>query len=339
MKKTLSKRFRLLIISLALFIAIVAVSAPVLAYYIRSSGKEETTYTPAEKASPSFTLNATESSVENVTISIPDRGYPVYVRAAIVITWLRRAECECTVTRCNTCPNPDCESCGEGETCEDCEDCKALKGCENCPNCSEEDCENCEGGCEDCLNCVVTCEDCEMCPNCDEDTPCETCENCTDCDGCQKFDECGVCKNCDNCIDREDCPRCNSDPDDDWDVYFAPITEGKEYELVTGSGAAGIWQARRNENDEKDDEFFYFSNPIQSSGKANPQRIITLSVPLIKSFILREIPFPPEEDIVMHVDVIVQTMQAIGRTDDDKDGDGLGEPAWQDAWGIDSMTP
>lgn len=86
-EKTSIKRFAPLLIILAVLVAAVAIVTPVTAYYIRTAGEVSGDYTAAESEDPSFTLSETKNSVSNVTITVPDEGYPVYVRAMIVVTW------------------------------------------------------------------------------------------------------------------------------------------------------------------------------------------------------------------------------------------------------------
>lgn len=61
----------------------------IFARYIKNSGKVTNTFTPAPSVTPTvveeFEPDKTEK--KNVKFQIGDTGYPVYVRAAIVITW------------------------------------------------------------------------------------------------------------------------------------------------------------------------------------------------------------------------------------------------------------
>lgn len=87
-EKTLIKRFIPLIIILALLIAVAAIAPFAIAYYTRSSGEDSTEYTPAEPADPSFTLGDGNNSVSGVAVTVPDEGYPVYVRASVTVNWV-----------------------------------------------------------------------------------------------------------------------------------------------------------------------------------------------------------------------------------------------------------
>lgn len=89
-EKPLIKRFAPLLVILAVLVALVAIITPVVAYYIRSAGEAKNDYTAAEPADPSFTLDGENSEIKNVAITVPDEGYPVYVRVAILVTWVRK---------------------------------------------------------------------------------------------------------------------------------------------------------------------------------------------------------------------------------------------------------
>lgn len=113
-EKPLIKRFAPLIVILAILVALIAVASTSLAYYIVTGGESGSEYTPAEPTDPSFTLDVdTQDKKENVRVTVEDKGYPVYVRVAIIITWQKPGEC------------PDPAGCG------DCSDCM----CEECPKC------------------------------------------------------------------------------------------------------------------------------------------------------------------------------------------------------------
>lgn len=85
--KSLLKRWIPILVVLVVLVAAAAVVSRVVAYYIRSTDEVEEDYTPAEAKDPSFELGSGTTEVTNVVISVPDEGYPVYVRAAIVVTW------------------------------------------------------------------------------------------------------------------------------------------------------------------------------------------------------------------------------------------------------------
>lgn len=327
-KKSLIKRFMPLLTTLLVLVLVIAVATPTIAYYIRTAGKVESEYTPAEPSAPSFTLSSDDREMSDVYVWVEDQGYPIFVRVAIIVNWLRLTDCTCTPPGCSSHTCADCGDCPDcEEECTDCtESCTGCEGCggvvcENCPDCGEGDCENCEGNCEDCPNCmeIITCEDCKNCPDCEEGD-CENCEeSCTGCMGCEQFDECGVCKDCENCVDRDECPRCNDDPDDDWDVFFAVPVEGNngDYTLVLGDSWTTV----------QDSDYYYCTSKVESRFPNDTSELIRLPV-LIKNFEFLEDAKPPVEGCILSVEIIVQTIQAIGSTD-------IGDiPAWQDAWGL-----
>lgn len=79
-----SKRFSSFLIAL-LVTALIPVS--VYAYFIRTSTIVKNVFIPAVSDNPEITETFSDNLKENVFISITDKGYPVYVRSAIVITW------------------------------------------------------------------------------------------------------------------------------------------------------------------------------------------------------------------------------------------------------------
>lgn len=346
--KSLIKRFKPLLIAILVFVLAVAVATPTIAYYIITGGKVQGDYQPGEPSPPIikeespnpviriFALDADNTTMKDVYISVPDYGYPVFVRVALLVTWLKPADCTCIQPVCGLHYCKGCEICGDDcdgldcEDCEGCEDCIIIPECENCP-----DCENCEdhekGDCEGCLLCnKVTCDDCENCPseNC---TECST--NCTDCEGCKNLSECGVCVDCSKCIEKEDCPACNDDPDDDYDIFFQipELGEEKDYTMALGkadeNSSAGSWVANA-QNSATNEVFYYYSIPVQSRGTAtNGSKPTQIATPLLTEFVfLSETAKPPMEGCILNVEIIVQTIQAIGYTDENDD------PAWKDAW-------
>lgn len=339
MKKPLTKRFRFLVIALALILVFAAIATPTLAYYIRVTGKVEESYDPGTPSNPEFgkpklrlIVTSTENTLENVQITVPDYGYSVYVRAAIVINWLKPADCTCTQLTCGTHYCTGCSICGDdcdGTECDDCEGCKnciIIPECDNCPDCDESCEDHADGNCTDCVLCnKVKCTDCENCPS--ED--CKDCKtSCTDCEGCKKSSDCDDCVDCSTCPDRKDCPKCNDDPDDDWDIFFALPAEGADadYTMSIGSGDDG-WVTS------DDTGFYYYKKRVLSDGHVTENKsTITIQTPLIEKFEFLETAKPPVEGCVLCIKLVIQTIQAIGYTDEDHDGDNLPEPAWQDAW-------
>lgn len=86
-QKSLIRRFLPLIIVLAVLITVAAVATPTIAYYLRKANDVEDEYTPAGTDVPSFQLTANNKTMNNVFVTAEDEGYPVYVRAVIVVTW------------------------------------------------------------------------------------------------------------------------------------------------------------------------------------------------------------------------------------------------------------
>ena len=89
-EKPMIKRIAPLLIVLAVLMVVVAVAAPTIARYIINANSDIDDggdYTPAESGDPSFSLGDEVNKMENVRIAVEDKGYPVYVRVAIIITW------------------------------------------------------------------------------------------------------------------------------------------------------------------------------------------------------------------------------------------------------------
>lgn len=368
--KSLIKRFLpLLTMMLALVLAI-AITTTTIAYYVITAGSEGSDYNPANPTDPSFTnptpsfrLYSDDNKMNDVYIYVPDQGYPVFVRAAIIITWQRYAPCTCNdPVYCEGCPDcpdceEDCEYCKDCDMdCPDCAACAARRACEKCEGCQEDGCDDCdeckEGDCSSCEGCLprAECEDCEYCPNCEED--CLNCEEgCSDCSGCaQKFVECkdceqckdGNCEDCTNCEnnctncagclaecgecandceDCEDCPKCNGDESDDYDVYFITPKVDTDYTITFGNN----WEISGN--------FYYYTLPVESIGDVSKNRTIKIDSPLISQFeFLKDDNSLSDEGWFLNVEIVVQTIQAIGYTDEDENGNEI--PAWQDAWGV-----
>lgn len=343
-----TKRILALVIALLVVLAI-GVATPVAAYYIMSVPKVEEDYNPGDPSDPSWTqptvqtqritfLSSTETSIENLYVQIPDQGYPVYVRVAVVVNWLKLADCTCASSGCNSSDTCICENCEDGcaDDCKTCvEGCTGSQDkicCEECPNCEEGVCVDCKE-CVDCLGCGgnIECEDCPDCPDC-EVNGCNDCtESCTGCKDCREpAQNCKNCKDCAGkvCVDCKECPLCNSDAQDDWDIIFPQPTLDQDYSLEIG----GTWEKRDSSG------FYYHRERIISGGDASQNAVITIdlgkSTPFIKAcerLSTAKLPIDIDglkvEDCVLRVELMVQTLQAIGSTDD-KD-----IPAWKDAWG------
>ena len=265
-------------------------------------------------------------------------------------------ECKDGCTNCNGCKDctgcvPEesdpCPDCGEGECegcwwdcehdesgeCTHCETCNQPKPCPNCPDCEEGDCDGCEGKCDGCLICdsCKRAEGCESCPDCEEED-CENCNgDCPDCENCEaELADCGICKkaDCENgkCwINNYDCPRCNLRTDDDWDIFFqVPVEgEGKDYKLELVGDGSWVKGGEAAENR------YYYTKAIGSTKEIG--KPLKIEVPAIKGIELLDSAKPPvDEDCLLHVQILVQTVQAIGYTDPDNDG--YEEHAWKDAW-------
>lgn len=78
-------RFSILLITIMVLAAIIAVS--VFAAYLRNSGEVKNTFKPADSVVPQINETFDKTVKENVYFEVGDTDYPVYVRAAIVITW------------------------------------------------------------------------------------------------------------------------------------------------------------------------------------------------------------------------------------------------------------
>lgn len=128
-EKPLTKRFAPWIIALVVLAALIVIATPTIAYYLleANSGAGGEEYFPAESGEPSFNLDFNNKEMKNVSITVEDNGYPVYVRVAIIITWQKPAECA----------NPaDCD-------CVDCTECvdnvaDETVGAMECPKCNGE---------------------------------------------------------------------------------------------------------------------------------------------------------------------------------------------------------
>lgn len=111
-EKPLIKRLLPFIVVLLALIVAAAIATPTIAYYIRSANEASQDYTPGESTDPSFgtgneqgstgpssgtgntdpsfQLGGDNKEVKDVSVYVPDDGYPVYVRVAILVTWVRK---------------------------------------------------------------------------------------------------------------------------------------------------------------------------------------------------------------------------------------------------------
>lgn len=74
------------ILLIAVLITSVA-AASVLALFLKSTDKVENTFTPAASTNPLINETFRNNLKENVSVEVTDKGYPVYIRCAIVVNW------------------------------------------------------------------------------------------------------------------------------------------------------------------------------------------------------------------------------------------------------------
>lgn len=84
-QRPMLKRIAPLLIVVAVLVAAAAVAVPTIAYYIQKSNALKSDYGPAKAGVPIVVMQG--GSVEGVTVKVEDEGYPVYVRAIVVINW------------------------------------------------------------------------------------------------------------------------------------------------------------------------------------------------------------------------------------------------------------
>lgn len=93
-EKTLTKRLAPLFITLVVLALVALIAAPTIAYYLINANDAGGDYTPAEPSNPSFNLDFNNNEMKDVSIEVEDKGYPVYVRVAIIITWQQSSDAE-----------------------------------------------------------------------------------------------------------------------------------------------------------------------------------------------------------------------------------------------------
>lgn len=98
-KKSIAKGHIILLVIVAFLVVAVAVATPTIAYYIRKANDVGGDVNLADSGKPtisgnlsivngsSFTFNKANDEVNNVSVKVEDKGYPVYVRAYVIITW------------------------------------------------------------------------------------------------------------------------------------------------------------------------------------------------------------------------------------------------------------
>ena len=100
--------------------------------------------------------------------------------------------------------------------------------------------------------------------------------------------------------------------EDDGLVYYKPV-EDDDYELILSDN--GAWEFNI-------DDGFYYCKEVINSGQYTPVLIDKC----------RQLKDAPAEGYTLSVEIIVQTVQAIGTTDAETYEDGT--PAYQDAWDL-----
>lgn len=81
------KRKKQLMIALIAVIVIAAFSVAVYARYVRTSNKAKNDFSPAHSVQPQVNESFENNIKENVSISVGNTDYPVYVRVALVFNW------------------------------------------------------------------------------------------------------------------------------------------------------------------------------------------------------------------------------------------------------------
>lgn len=126
-------------------------------------------------------------------------------------------------------------------------------------------------------------------------------------------------------------------------LYLKPIA-GTDYEFAYNSDD---WYAveLRDKKDKVITTYYYFIGS-DSNNEEDPTYLNGVvksggtTTTLITSFALTEDSKPPIEGYELNVEIIVQTVQAVGKTDEDENGENE-IPAWWDAWGLgkDPLNP
>ena len=89
-EKPMIKRLLPLLITLAVLAVVTAIAVPTIARYVinaNSDNDDGGDYIPAVPSDPSFKLDSNNKEMKNVSIAVEDKGYSVYVRVALIISW------------------------------------------------------------------------------------------------------------------------------------------------------------------------------------------------------------------------------------------------------------
>lgn len=82
------REHKILFSVLIVIVAIAVIVVSVYAKYLKNSNKVENTFAPAVSDIPEIQEQFEDRKVKkDVKIKVPDKGYPVYVRATIVVNW------------------------------------------------------------------------------------------------------------------------------------------------------------------------------------------------------------------------------------------------------------
>lgn len=83
-----SQKLKIWTAVLIVLVLLAAGTGGVYAYLSANSGPVSNTFTPETPVTPSAAVSTTGAGqTYNVTVNVPDAGYAVYVRAAVVVTW------------------------------------------------------------------------------------------------------------------------------------------------------------------------------------------------------------------------------------------------------------
>lgn len=80
-------RIRSLRVLLPALLILSAITVSVFALFLKSTPETKNTFTAAVSVNPEITELFEENLKEDVCVRITDKGYPVYVRCAVVVNW------------------------------------------------------------------------------------------------------------------------------------------------------------------------------------------------------------------------------------------------------------